>query len=213
MEGRRGSKDRDPSPNFGQKKGADESISPLLRPTRNAGVVFSNTLTSGRGDTSLEEQPEPHEIINYSSSRLSGLFEKSAPLYQSGVSLQKIAEQMQVSKSSVRDALTEGGIRIRPHNGTPEGRSALRERRTSYANAPYGYAFLDGRLTVHPKEIQNVRRIVQLRSRGLSFNAIAKELNAKSIAPRSGKRWDHSVISEIIRRESDRSLKQARGEG
>ena len=128
------------------------------------------------------------------------------------MSLQKIAEQVQVSKSSVRDALAEGGIRIRPHNRTPEGRSALRERRTAYANAPYGYAFLDGRLTVHPKEIQNVRRIVQLRSCGLSFNAIAKEINAKSIAPRSGKRWDHSVISEIIRRESDASLKQARGE-
>jgi hypothetical protein len=174
--------------------------------------VYFFEVKIGRGDTSLEEQPEPHEIIDYSSSRLSGLFEKSAPLYQSGVSLQKIAEQMQVSKSCVRDALADGGIRIRPHTGTPEGRSALRERRTAYANAPYGYAFLDGRLNVHPKEIQNVRRIVQLRSRGLNFNAIAKELNAKSIAPRSGKRWDHSVISEIIRREADDSLKHARGE-
>ena len=166
---------------------------------------------NGRRDDSLEERPEPHEILAYSSSRLFGLFEKSAPLYQAGSSLLKIAEQMQVSKSTVRKTLQAGGVRLRPHNGTPEGRTAVRERRTVYANAPYGYAFLDGKLTVHPKEIQNVRRIVQLRNDGLSFNAIAKELNAKSIAPRSGKRWDHSVISEIIRRESDESLKFARG--
>jgi hypothetical protein len=160
----------------------------------------------------LEEQPEPHEIITYSSTRVFGLFEISAPLYQSGSSLDKIAERLQVSKTTVRDALIRGGVPIRPHSGTPEGRTAVLERRSDSGNAPYGYAFLDGKLTVHPKEIQNVRRILQLRSTGLSFNAIAKNLNAKSIAPRSGKRWDHSVISEIIRREPDESLKLARRE-
>jgi hypothetical protein len=166
----------------------------------------------GRGDTSIEERLQPHEIIAYQSSRLFELFEKAAPIYQSGASLEKIAEQLQVAKTTVRTALIKGGVRTRPHAGTLDGRRALRERRTAGANAPYGYAFLDGKLTVHPKEIQNVRRIIQRRSAGLSFTAIAKELNAKSIAPRSGKRWDHSVISEIIRRESDESLKQARGE-
>jgi iron-sulfur cluster repair protein YtfE (RIC family) len=56
-------------------------------------------------------------------------------------------------------------------------------------------------------QIENVGRYDDVR-----FNAIAKELNAKATSPRRGKRWDHSVISEIIRRESDRSLKPARGE-
>ena len=173
-------------------------------------VGCSYRIQIGRGDATIEERNQPHEIIDYSASRFFELFERSATLYNSGTSLHKIAEQLQVGKTTVRESLVAGGVRLRPDNKSPEGKSALRQRKVPYANPPYGYAFLDGRFMVHPKEIQNVRRMLEMRKQGLSFNAIAKSLNVKCIAPRSGKKWDHSVIADIIRRDSDKQLRRLR---
>jgi hypothetical protein len=161
---------------------------------------------NGRRDDSLEERPKPHEILAYSSSRLQGLFEKAAHSYQSGISLQKIAEQEEVAKSTVRKTLINGGVRIRPHSGTPEGRAQFRNRTRCGGHAPYGYAYLDGKLVAHPKEIEAHRRILALRTKGLGLSAIADALNAKSILTRNGKKWDHSTVRKIINRASDESL-------
>lgn len=63
----------------------------------------------------------------------------------------------------------------------------------------YGYAYLDGKLLVDPKEQIIVRKILKLHQSGMSGNAIAKELNRQKIPSRTGKSWRPCVVRRIIK--------------
>jgi len=150
------------------------------------------------------DAPEiPHGILVLPYSRHSELnstkVQNAIVLYKSGLSTKQVGTRLGIPKTSVRSILLKAKVPLRPSLWTTEGK-ATRQKRSMAGNPPYGYAYLDGRLHIHPTEIQVVRRILNLRHSGMSFSSIACNLNDLEIKTRSGKTWDHSVISEVCRR-------------
>ena len=71
---------------------------------------------------------------------------------------------------------------------------------------PYGYAYLEGKLVVDPKEYKTVLEIHRQRQKMKSDRAIARYLNDQKITTRAGKKWTNEIIKRIIDRH-ERSLK------
>lgn len=115
------------------------------------------------------------------------------------MSLEAVAKEMRIAKSSVRRKLQWLGISLRPGTHSPEGKLAKKRRRFA-GHAPYGYFFIRGRLVEHPKEIEVVHRILDLRKSGASFVSIAKTLNADGVLTRKGGHWWHPLVAAIVRR-------------
>jgi site-specific DNA recombinase len=65
---------------------------------------------------------------------------------------------------------------------------------------PYGYCYLDGQLVADNREQQIIRRIVEMRTNGISFRAIAEALNEQNVRTRHGKSWKHEVVKQICMR-------------
>ena len=65
---------------------------------------------------------------------------------------------------------------------------------------PYGYCYLEGKLVVDPHEYQIVHEMHYMWTQGKSYRAIARELNSRKVPTRFGKKWNHEVIKQIIRR-------------
>lgn len=83
-------------------------------------------------------------------------------------------------------------------NGNAKNLDSKRTKRGGHT--PYGYAYLDGKLLIDPKEQIVVRKILKLRQEGKTFQAIADELNRHKTPTRSGKAWIKSVIRSIVLR-------------
>ena len=67
---------------------------------------------------------------------------------------------------------------------------------------PYGYAWLEGKLVVDPREFKTVLKIMDLWHSGKSLTDIAKYLNDHNIPTRMGGRWFHCTVGAIIKRET-----------
>lgn len=133
-----------------------------------------------------------------------GIFREIAPLYEKGLTLRQIAAQTGLPKTTIRDALAEGGIVLRPSGSLPAKRRPT-DKPTQIGVPPYGFSWFRGRLVADPKEIENVHLILRLRKSGRSFTGIAEHLNQLRIRPRRGSRWDHSAIRKIVNRHKDSS--------
>ena len=68
---------------------------------------------------------------------------------------------------------------------------------------PYGYDWLDGKLVVDPKEYRVVQKILRLWRNGKNARFIADVLNQQNIPTRMGKRWFHSSVNSVIKRETN----------
>ena len=124
---------------------------------------------------------------------------KAAKFYERGLSLRQVSAETGIPKTTLRSTLLENGIRLRPSFHTREGKRA----RTNYEMSsipPYGFAFLDGNLVVHPKEIHVVRKILALRKLKKSCCSIARQLNDLKIPTRENKKWHGWTVSLIARR-------------
>jgi site-specific DNA recombinase len=84
-----------------------------------------------------------------------------------------------------------------PLNGNAKNIDRLHTKRGG--STPYGYAYLDGKLLIDPKEQIIVRKILKLHQSEMSGNAIAKELNNQKIPSRNGKSWRPCVVRRIIK--------------
>jgi DNA invertase Pin-like site-specific DNA recombinase len=148
----------------------------------------------------LESTDEPfyqHDFIDLSPSTTSRIIEKCAPLYEKGLSLRDIQERTGIAKSTIREALTKSGFALRnPLNGNAPIIDSKRTKRGG--STPFGYAYLDGKLLMDPKEQIALRKILSLWKAGKSYQGIADELNNKKITTRSGKPWIRSVVRSII---------------
>ncbi len=108
-----------------------------------------------------------------------------------GLSATHIAEELGVSKTIVRDRLRKYGL----NKNTPNGKHRH--------NLGLGERIEKGKVRPHKGELRVVATIVKMhREEGLSARAIARILNAmKTPTKRQGKKWDHSVVIDILKRE------------
>jgi site-specific DNA recombinase len=84
--------------------------------------------------------------------------------------------------------------------------AALQERSRRDGNVgrlPYGYVRFGHGVAIDAAAAATVRRIFRLHREGQTLRAIARDLNQRSQpAPRSGGRWHHSSVCEILSNEA-----------
>lgn len=178
-----------------------------------AGIHPSQKLFIGRNggggarlSTPQSALPLPHDIIRFFPKSQERIFDVSAPLYEAGYTLREIESKTGFAKSSIRKALTDGGLTLRVGNRKP----TTKVKRATQASPPvqrYGYARLEGQLVKDPQEYKNVLQILKLWQSGKSLTAIANHLNDRKIPPRRGKRWHHETVHQIIKHENQNKEK------
>lgn len=144
-----------------------------------------------------DEHRISHDFIELSPRTPARIIEKCAPLYEKGLSLRDIEERTGIAKSTIRETLKKSGFALR--NSLNGNSSKIDNKQTKRGGStPFGYAYLDGKLLMDPKEQVALRKILRLWNSGKSYQAIADELNDKKIPTRSGKPWIRSVVKSII---------------
>ena len=160
--------------------------------------LFNQEKPSGGPSHWISEHQNSHDFIELSLRTQERIFEKCAPLYEIGLSIRDIEAATGIPKSTVRETLTKCGMTLRNSlNGNAKHVSGLHAKRGG--STPYGYAYLDGKLLIDPKEQIIVRKILKFQQSGISGNAIARELNNQKIPSRNGKSWRPCVVRRIIK--------------
>lgn len=98
----------------------------------------------------------------------------------------QIAEISGWSKTNITQALRKLGI-------------AKEQRRGPQPQ--FGMKVEASRHVPHQGEQRIIKKMVALRSKGLSFRAIANHLNEKKIPSKQGGQWNKTTVADIIRRE------------
>lgn len=138
-----------------------------------------------------------HDFIELSPRTPSRIIERCAPLYEKGLSLRDIEDRTGIPKSTIRETLRMGGFELR--NPTHGNASRIDNKRNKRGGTtPFGYAYLEGKLLLDPREQIALRKILRLWKDGNSYQAIADELNYQKTPTRSGKPWIRSVVRSII---------------
>lgn len=166
--------------------------------------AFSDGLNGGRAASphaQAQVTPVPHDIIRFSPKSKEHIFETCEPLYRSGCSLREIEAKTGFAKTSIREALTSRGYTLRRAIKCPI-KKASRSKQMRSPVLPYGYDWLDGKLVVDAKEYRVVQKILRHWRDGKSPRLIADLLNQQNIPTRMGKRWFHSSVNSVIKRET-----------
>lgn len=140
-----------------------------------------------------------HDFIKFLPENKESIYLKCAPLYEQGISLNEISRQTGFAKTSVRDALTSTGMPLRKNKLLKKLALKKQEREKGGAVA-YGFAYLEGKLLVDPKEFKVVLEIYRQWQKVQSYRGVARYLNAKRITTRAGKEWTNEIIKRIIDR-------------
>ena len=138
-----------------------------------------------------------HDFIEFSVKSQERISEDYSKLYASGLSLNDISEQSCIARSTLRDAFKKHQIPIRTKRQTIKGEKLGKDFKCA-GHPLFGYAYLDGKLIVDPKEQATIRKIIKLRQSGMSLRAIADELNHQKIPTRTGKAWYLSFVKTVL---------------
>ena len=108
-----------------------------------------------------------------------------------GLSSTELARQFGCSRSTVKKYLRLHNIR----KGTPNGKTRH--------NLALGEKLVKGRVTSHKAELRAKGMIVDMHTKeGLPARAIARVLDTMKVpTKRQGKKWNHSVVVDILKRE------------
>jgi DNA invertase Pin-like site-specific DNA recombinase len=84
-------------------------------------------------------------------------------------------------------------------------RSAMNVKRSRgeriSGHAPYGSDFgANGRLVTNDREQQIITLMRRFRADGMSYRGIASRLDSEGVLPKRGRRWDHTTIRSILKR-------------
>ncbi len=175
------------------------SVFQVLKYRGDFGTQAKTSLENGRTALPTHALSQVHDIIKLTSPLRQGISEKVAELAASGRSQREIALELNVSKTWVQCALVR--LKRRQHRqlgGTDGPIKSAFARRSSVA--PFGFDYLEGHIVENPRELRTVQRIIDLWNSGLGHKAITRELNRLKLQTRKGKKWDHSVVSDIILR-------------
>lgn len=138
-----------------------------------------------------------HDFIELSPRTPARIIEKCTPLYEKGLSLRDIEVRTGIAKSTIRETLIKKGFALR--NTLNGNVSKIDNKRTKRGGStPFVYAYLDGKLLMDPNEQVALRKILSFWKAGMSYQAIADELNNKKVFTRSGKPWIRSVVRSIV---------------
>ena len=144
--------------------------------------------------------PKYHDFIEFTFPVKEALFAKLSPLYLQGLSLLEISDQTGIPKTTIRNELIRGGISLRPLRSETLAQSWRKRSGKSNTKPPYGFCYLLGNLTKHPKEYPVLLLIHSRWKSGTALNSFATLLNGKRIPSPMNKDWSWSSINNIVGR-------------
>jgi DNA invertase Pin-like site-specific DNA recombinase len=159
----------------------------------------SSDLTGG-GTYTIGELPFSHDFIELFQKTKSNILAICKPLYEKGMSLREIEQATGIPKSTIRETFTKFKFQRRGFDSQSKDRRIGKPGKRP-GHTPFGYAYLDGQLLIDPKEQKIVRLLIELHRSGLSYLAIASQLNEMKIPTRSKKTWQRCVVRSIILRQ------------
>lgn len=109
-----------------------------------------------------------------------------------GLSAKKIAAEVGCGLTTIKDHLRKYGL-------TKGGRGTAKHK----AKLAYGKKLVKGQIKSHCRETDTIESIKDMYSKqGHTPTAIARILNTMKVPTKKrGKKWDHSVIIDILKRE------------
>jgi hypothetical protein len=125
--------------------------------------------------------------------------QKAIELWQKGCSLHDIARITGKSRSWIGEILRKHKIGSRPKIDESKI-TAWRNRPRTQAHPPFGYAYLQGQHVIEAREHEILLDIDRLAKEKMIPNAIAEQLNAKSLKPRRAPKWNRNSVDLILRR-------------
>lgn len=81
---------------------------------------------------------------------------------------------------------------------TADALGELRSRRQVYGAIPFGWSRLGDRLVVDEAEQRVIARIKRLRTRGLSYDRIARSLNGSEVPAKRGGIWHAMAVRSVL---------------
>ena len=145
---------------------------------------------------------QPHDIVDISHLLKLGISKKAGELYEKGYSTQAIARQFNISRTSVRNRLSEVKVELRSHSNK-QLTSKKKPKQKSIKTAPYGWCLVDGLLHKDPREQSILKLILKWAAQGLSHCAIARRLNEQKHKPRHAEKWSQPTVGFIIKRHQE----------
>ncbi len=156
----------------------------------------------GGGGVPMDKKVHPHDFIELSPKSKCRIYRISSELYKKGLSLRDIEERTGIPKSTIRETLQKNGFVLRSSTNGKDHQTDHTQFKSS-GQTPYGYAYLDGKLIIDPKEYLIVLKVMKLYKSGKSSQSIAENLNDQKILSRRGLSWRRCVISTIIKRQNE----------
>lgn len=138
---------------------------------------------------------------------------QSTPLYQNEeflremylekqLSTRQIAGEICSARSTVKEALRQFGIPIRPEDEA---------RKLSKGQLAYGERLVCGKIVPHKSELKFLQKILDLRKSGATYDAIAEWLNDQGVPTKNGaKSWQRPTIFKIVKQKSGDKSEQPR---
>lgn len=106
-----------------------------------------------------------------------------------GRSIAQIARETLSSKSAVRDALIEFGLKLKP-----QGKPGLRP-----AQVPYGFRMLNGLMVPHLGEQRVIASIKKMVDGGLSYRKVCEFLTSVGVPTKNkGRGWQPEMIRRLL---------------
>jgi site-specific DNA recombinase len=81
---------------------------------------------------------------------------------------------------------------------TVDALAELRRQGKAWNHAPYGYDVIDGSLVINPTEQTVLARMKTDRANGMSFDKLAKALNAEAIPAKRGGPWHAMSVRQVL---------------
>lgn len=149
-----------------------------------------------------------HDFIRFLPKNKESIYSICLPLYQQGISLREIERQTGFAKTTILNTFTKSGLPLRKNKSAQKIR-IKRQFVVKGGPVPYGYAYLEGKLVVDPKEYKIVLEIYHQWQKRKSYRAISRYLNEQQITTRAGNKWTNEIIKRIIDRH-ERKLKNVK---
>lgn len=105
-----------------------------------------------------------------------------------GLSLNQIAQKLEISRDLVRKILRRAGVPI----------LSKRRQLDLTGQTPYGWKKEMGRLVPHVAEQKVINRFATARAEGISLHSIARILNEEAVPTKNGGRWHARSVSQIL---------------
>ncbi|MGZ3749484.1 MAG: hypothetical protein ACXVCD_19260, partial [Pseudobdellovibrionaceae bacterium] len=165
----------------------------------------STLLTNGDPTFPISERWQAIDFIPLCLPDATRVSSKIAQLYQEGLSLREVSQQVCLSKTMIRNHLIKLGVELRPKLSVPTA-TGWRKSGKQAVRPFYGFCFHQGKIARDPKEFSVLLLIHEKWKQGVNSNSIATYLNTNKIPSRCNKEWSWNAVKNLVDRFENKKI-------